>query len=273
MLKYLSSLLIITLCGIPCFAQRDVSHLKGKLFFYWGWNTDQFSKSDLHFKGPDHDFTLNQVIAEDRPTHFSIDAYFNPGNLSTPQYNYRMGYYLNDHFSISLGMDHMKYVMVQDQVVSINGYIKLGSVYDGNYKNQAIQLKPDFLKFEHTNGLNYANIEFRRLDDLIQINHLKIKLNSGIGAGVLIPRTDATLLNKAEYDEFHLAGYGIAPSLGINFTFFNSFFIQTEYKAGYLNLPDIRTTINLADKASQHFWFGQLNLVFGTTIGTRKKDR
>ena len=33
--------------------------------------------------------------------------------------------------------------------------------------------------------------------------------------------------------------------------------------SGFINMPDIRTTNNLADRASQHFFFIQANLVFG----------
>jgi hypothetical protein len=34
-------------------------------------------------------------------------------------------------------------------------------------------------------------------------------------------------------------------------------------KAGYINMPDIRTTMNVRDKASQHFEFFQYNILFG----------
>ncbi len=239
---------------------------KGKLFFYWGWNTDLFSKSDIKFKGHDHDFILRKVVATDRPTKFGFDAYFNPKYLSTPQYNFRLGYYLSNRYSLSIGMDHMKYVMTQNQTATINGGIHLGSTFDGEYHNEHISLTSDFLRFEHTNGLNYANIEIRRHDHAYNINHLDLNLVTGLSTGVLIPRTDAVLLNFPEYDEFHLAGYGMAALVGINFTFFKSFFIQSEYKVGNINLPSIRTTSNQEDHASQQFWFGQLNLVFGGNV-------
>ena len=254
---------------IPHFSKAQATYPKsnrGKLFFYWGWNTDLFSKSDIKFKGDAYDFILKKVVASDRPTKFGLDAYFNPKYLSTPQYNFRLGYYLSDRYSLSVGMDHMKYVMKQNQIALINGSIHSGSAYDGEYRDQSISLQPNFLRFEHTNGLNYANIEIRRHSHAININHLDLNLVTGLSAGVLIPRTDAVLLNFPEYDEFHLAGYGLAALLGVNFTFFKSFFIQSEYKAGNINLPSIRTTSNRDDHASQQFWFGQLNLVFGGNV-------
>lgn len=246
---------------------------KGNLYFYWGWNTSAFTRSDLHFKGANHNFTLKKITASDRQTKFSLDSYLNPGNITTPQFNFRIGYYLNDHYSISFGLDHMKYVMDQDQVVKISGSIQAGSKYDGTYKNSDITVYSDFLKFEHTNGLNYSNLELRRIGELLSLNHLKINFISGIGAGILLPRTDATLLNNKEYDEFHLAGYGIAGLAAINFTFFNSFFIQSELKGGFIDMPDIRTTINKTDKASQQFWFRQTNVAFGANIRLARKNK
>jgi hypothetical protein len=53
----------------------------------------------------------------------------------------------------------MKYVMRNYQDVTINGQINVGSGYDGSYSGETINLKPNFLQFEHTDGLNYENIE------------------------------------------------------------------------------------------------------------------
>ena len=95
---------------------------------------------------------------------------------------------------------------------------------------------------------------------------LQSRLNKGIrrsGAGVLLPKTNTTLLGKERYDEFHLAGYGLSGKVGLNFTFFKHFFIQAEVKGGYINMNDIRTTNNTADKASQDFWFFQRIIAVG----------
>jgi hypothetical protein len=79
----------------------------------------------------------------------------------------------------------------------------------------------------------------------------------------LYPRTNAKVFNKDRYDEFHISGYGISAKAGLNFTFFKYFFIQTELKAGYINMPDIRTTYDPIDRASQHFLFFQKVIAVG----------
>ena len=79
----------------------------------------------------------------------------------------------------------------------------------------------------------------------------------------MLPKTNVTLLNKPRHDDFHLSGYGVS-SICIQLNIKNNYFIQTEAKSGFINMPDIRTTNNLADRASQHFFFIQANLVLVT---------
>jgi len=251
----------------------DKTDQKGKLYIYWGWNRGWYSNSDISFNGYDYDFTLSDVVANDRQTPFSLNAYFNPALISIPQYNFRIGYFIKNHYDISFGVDHMKYVVDQDQTVEISGNISgSGTIYDGVYENDQIVIEESFLLFEHTDGLNYLNVEFRRFDNIFDFNKVKINLTEGFGAGVLMPKTNATLLNNERHDEFHLAGWGMGAVVGVNISFFKWFFIQSELKGGFIHMPDIRTTIDKTDQASQSFFFSQLNIVFGATINLSKKS-
>lgn len=165
----------------------------------------------------------------------------------------------------------MKYVVQANQTVKISGNIDgTGTVYDGTYSNDDIVITEDFMMFEHTDGLNYPNIEFRRFDEIINLNKVRIGITEGIGVGALYPKTNTTLLNNDRYDEFHLAGYGLSAVVGLNVTFFKYFFVQSEFKGGFISMPDIRTTMSKTDKASQSFFFTQLNIVFGATLNFKK---
>lgn len=252
---------------------KYTAHNKGKMFIYWGGNRESFSKSDIHFKGPDYDFTLYDVQASDKPKGWSID-YVNPARMTIPQTNLRIGYFINDHYNIAIGVDHMKYVMNQNQIATIGGVV--GNSYPdhaGVYLpsgNNTIDLNDgSFLRFEHTDGLNYVHTEFSRVDDISKLfgirNTDKFQLNitEGIGTGILYPKTNATLLGKERHDDFHISGFGVSAKVGLNFTFFKHYFLQTELKGGYINMNDIRTTSSTADKASQHFLFLQRIVAFG----------
>ena len=283
---FIAFLSLIFLPGNVLFAQDSsdssyekpepyTAHNKGKFYIYWGWNRGYYSDSDVRFQGDNYDFTLHNAKAHDQQSEFTYHNYFQLDRVTSPQTNVRLGYFISDHYNISLGIDHMKYIMTDGQTVNISGYIDVpeGSPYNGNYNNQPVYVNDEFLHLEHTNGLNYINVQAERYDDLGSLlggtwdmDIFQINLYEGLGAGVLVPRTDATLLNYERYDEFHLAGYGLSAHQGLNLTFFKYFFIQFELKEGYINMPNIRTTSSTSDKASQHFFFLEPTFMFGGTF-------
>jgi len=161
--------------------------------------------------------------------------------------------------------------MVGEQFSTITGEINTGSDYDGIYNTNKITINPKFLQFEHTDGLNYLNTEIRRNDNIFKFKNFKLNVIEGIGGGVVVPRSNVTLLNYVRYDQFHLAGYGIGAVLGLNFQFWDRFFIQFEEKVGYINLPDIRTTMHEEDRASQDFTWLQGNFSVGVNFNYKRK--
>lgn len=259
------------------FAQEQIklqdkytAHNKGKFFISWGGNRDNFTKSDITFQGKDYNFTLENVTAHDKPKGWHID-YVNPSRVTIPQTNFRLGYFINNHYSIAVSLDHMKYVIYQDRAVKINGYYPNVGSYDEliSGKPNEVLITEKFLKFEHTDGLNYVHTEFSRNDDvstifkIANIDKIQINLTEGVGFGLLYPKTNATLLGKPRHDDFHVSGYGTSVKTGVNLTFFKHFYIQGELKGGYINMQDIRTTQSADDRASQDFFFFQRIIEFG----------
>jgi len=205
--------------------------------------------------------------------------------MTIPQTNLRIGYFINDHYNISIGLDHMKYVVRQTQTVNVSGYVSLpsnesGSIYNGTYSNTPVNLftnfdendsgaLPPFLTFEHTDGLNYVNSEISRVDDFSKLfkigntDKIQINLIEGVGAGLLYPKTNSKVIGKDRHDDFHVSGYGVSAKAGLNLTFFKHFYLLGELKGGYINMQDIRTTNSASDHASQEFFFFQRILAVG----------
>ena len=250
--------------------EKYTAHNKGKFYVFWGGNRESYSKSDIRFKGADYDFTIYNVSAHDKPKGYHID-YVNPARMTIPQTNLRIGYFINDHYNISIGLDHMKYVMYNDRRVDYSGYYpeEGNNTFGETISDDELLLTEDFLLFEHTDGLNYINTEISRVDDISGLiglpntDKFQINVTEGIGGGFLYPKTNTTLLGKDRYDEFHISGYGLSAKVGLNFTFFKYFFIQTELKGGYIEMNDIRTTKDKADSAEQNFWFFQRIIAVG----------
>jgi hypothetical protein len=288
---------LLVCVSLNTFAQEEIpvqkyaAHNKGKFFVMWGGNRESYSKSDVNFRGKDYNFTVENMAAHDKPKGWHVD-YINPANMTIPQTNLRLGYFFSDHYSVTIGVDHMKYVMSQDQIANVNGYINLpaddpASIYNGEYNNRPVDMSlggakeggygngeinangPAFLMYEHTDGLNYINTEVARFDDvsnwfgLPNIDKVQINLTEGLGVGVLYPKTNTTLLGKERHDDFHVSGYGVSAKAGLNVTFFKHFYIQGELKGGYINMQDIKTTTSPDDKASQHFTYFQRIIAVG----------
>ena len=274
-MKLFASILLLII-SFTTFSQEETltKSKKGSMYFYWGWNRGAYTKSDITFTGTDYNFTLDNVIADDRQSKFDPAIYFNPEKVTIPQYNMRIGYFINDKYDVSFGVDHMKYVMRVNQMTTISGDIaNSGTTYDGTYDNTEFQINPDFLLYEHTDGLNYLNIELRR-NDLI-MDYKKMTLNSvlGGGAGMLMPKTNCTLMSNERHDAFHIAGFGAGIMAGLKVEFYDRFYAMSEVKGGYINIPDVRTTQFKADKAKQQFCFFEADVVFGVNFGYNWKKK
>jgi len=243
---------------------------KGVIFAFWGWNRAAFTKSDIHFKGADYDFTLKKVAAHDRQTPFSL-KYFNPTKVTIPQTNARIGYFIKDDIALVLALDHMKYVMDQNQTVDFKGHIS-DPTYAAMIKNNQIDLSDkNFLTFEHTDGLNYINIGAEKYKNILNSKKIDILWAYGAGLGVLFPKSNVKLFDNERSDRFHIAGFGLDARTNINFIFWNHIMARIEVKAGYINMPDVKTTLNnRPDKASHDFAFGQINFGIGYLFQTKK---
>jgi hypothetical protein len=245
---------------------------KGTMFVFWGWNRAGFSKSDIRFKGNGYDFTLNNVVAHDRPSELSM-AYIDPTRLSIPQFNFRFAYFLKDNLALVIAQDHMKYVMDQDQVANFKGHIS-DPTYAGMVQNGQINLLDEqFLTFEHTDGLNYINVGLEKYKNLSSKKNFDLFWAYGGGVGALMPKSNVKLFGNERSDRYHLAGFGLDARTSINAVFWNHWMARVEGKFGYINMPDIKTTLNnKPDKASQDFVFYQVNFGIGYVFNRKLKN-
>lgn len=261
MMKQLFVTACLLLAGTQVFAQSEPAYKKGTFYAFWGWNRGAYTNSDIHFKGSDYNFTLHEVKASDKPSTFSYHNYFQLNRVTIPQTNFRIGYFIKDNVAITIGVDHMKYVMDQNQTVDIDGRVR--SQFQDRINDGAIKLTEDFLTFEHTDGLNYINSEVEFYKNYYQRGILKVNGLLGGGAGILMPKTNAMLMGEERHDAFHISGFGLSAKAGVDILLWNLFFLRSELKEGYINMPGIRTTRNSSDKASQHFFFGEWTYTFG----------
>ena len=240
--------------------QAGVLDKKGKYFVSWGWNLSEYTNTDISFKGDGYSYTIYDVSASDRQTNF---GWIYLTEQTIPQYDLRIGYFFNDRESIVFGGDHMKYVMDSPQAVKIDGVDQNGVPYNNDTKEMA-----GFLAFEHTDGLNYINVAYNYFLPVWEdsTHRHALSLFAGAGAGIVVPRSNVTMLGKTRNDEFKLAGYGIDIQGGVHFDFYENFFFRGELKGGYIDMISVATSPDDNDRAMHDFGFFAYSFSIGYTF-------
>jgi hypothetical protein len=274
----LKNIVVFALFAFACCFQMDLvmasspeedtslKSKKGSFYFFWGYNRSSFSPSDIHFKGPEYDFTLYGLKASDRPSAFGT-VYFNPIQMSIPQYNYRIGYYLTNRFCLSVGMDHMKYVVNANQTALLSGVISpvASPKYAGSYINHPVSLEKDLLTFDHTNGFNFLSLDAEYLQPLFSVRNEMFSLywNAGLGGVFLITKTDVRVFNDGLDNRFHLSGYAFAYKTGPRLEYKHKVFIAAEFKSGFVSLPDVLIKNDAPERAEHSVYFYEYYIVAG----------
>lgn len=207
------------------------------MYLQWGYNTEWYGKSNIHFRdvvsGVNHDFTIYKAKAHDRN---DLDAIAKkPVEISIPQYNYRIGFYLNPQHSkaIEINFDHTKYIVYDNQLLHAKGTI------GGNYFDKDTAFTASQLHFEHTNGANFYHINYVRQYSLKKNKSRDVfTAICKAGGGILIPKTDITLSGKKVDNKYHIAGYCFGAEGGGRWNFSRKWFLEGTAKTGFANFTN-----------------------------------
>ena len=191
--------------------------------------------------------------------------------------------FLKDNLSLSLGWDHMKYVVTDGQTVKVNGFVNAQSsspsiavdpAYIGTFNQTPLVLDPvKFVHLEHTDGYNYASIELEHYNHLYQSTKGRFAIDwmQGVGIGALIPRSDVHVFGVGQNNFWNLAGAGASLKTGLKFNFSKLLFFETSVKTGSTKLWDIHTTGRSVDHAEQAIYFAEFYAALGfTLVGSSK---
>ncbi|RYD58413.1 MAG: hypothetical protein EOP56_05730 [Sphingobacteriales bacterium] len=233
-------------------------------YFQWGYNKDWYSISSIRFidKGR-HDFLVYDVTAKDRPDYSSI--FKNPLHITIPQNSVRLGMYINKAKTraIELNFDHAKYVVNDNQIARVAGTI-------GGEKFDTDTLVGDMLHFEHSDGANFLQVNYVAQDPIWENGKRTIaSLVYKAGAGLVIPRSDVTLMGKRLNNRYHVAGYVMSLEAGARYYPIRNLFLELTLKGGYADYLNALTVEG--GTAIHHFYFGELIGLVGYDFNFRKK--
>ncbi len=256
--------------------KQKVSHAQGTLFGYWGYNRSVFSNSNIRFVGPGYDFALGGAQAHDNQTPFGA-TYFHPLKITVPQYNTRIGYYFKHHWALSVGHDHMKYILADQNEVTLSGRVNPGidetGSWSGTYSGEQITTNRELFHYENSNGVNYLRAELTRTDMLLafgQERQFVISSNLGVGLGGLISYNDFRFGGKESRKTISMSGYGVSGHLGLRFEFFRHVFFQTNLSTGLHHQMKVRTRANDPTSFARHLYgFAQFDAGLGFLLYLR----
>jgi hypothetical protein len=225
---------------------------KTEFYFSFGSHRAFYSKSDISFISNGHNpfnFTLEKSRArDDQGIVWSNKA---------PQYSYSLGFYNKlKNYGIEFQFHHVKYIFRDNQVVHMNG-----TIGDKHYDQDTL-VTPDFVEFEHCDGANYALLNFVKRKNLASSQNQKSMLDLVLkaGAGVVIPKTESTIMGSYYHDKYALSGYMASIAGGLRYSFLKNFFAEATAMGAYANY----THFLIADGHGHQHWFSaQFNLLLG----------
>ena len=182
-------MLLLSVLGTQAQAQftaQKKSTGPGTLFFYWGYNRSIYTPSSIRFIGPGYDFKLKGVEAVDRPST-DINEYVNINTFTVPQFDVRVGYNFKRNWAVSLGYEHMKYVMKHGPTYYLSGTISPGidqaTGWSGTYSGDSVVTNENSFHYENTNGLNYINVQLTNVFKVYQTEKGNFALTTMMGVG------------------------------------------------------------------------------------------
>jgi hypothetical protein len=243
----------------------------GAIFLQWGYNRDFYTKSDINFTGSGYDFTLQGCQAEDRPEEFSFDNYFNIKNLTIPQFNVRIGYMIKRNWAISIGYDHLKYILKDNIPYQLSGTINPGvdleTNWSGTYINEPVITQEETFHYENSNGLNYIRAEVSRVDQWYRERNsawFAFSTLFGVGAGAILSINDFTFAGRKSMFTPSLSGMALSLHADIRFEFFRHFYIQPGVGSGLMLQNNVKTRPeDYNSKASHQFGYLEAHVLVG----------
>ena len=243
----------------------------GAIFVQWGYNRDFYTKSDINFRGTGYDFTLQDCEAVDRPEPFSVENYFNIKNITIPQFNLRIGYMIKRNWAISLGYDHLKYVLRDNVPYTLSGTINPGvdleTNWSGTYINEPVITQEATFHYENSNGLNYIRAEVSRVDQWYRERNsawFAFSTLFGAGAGAILSINDFTFAGRKSVFTPSLSGMAISLHADARLEFFRHFYIQPGIGTGFMLQNNVRTRPeDYNSAASQSFGYLEAHVLVG----------
>jgi hypothetical protein len=262
----LSAMYLIAIVPLVSLAQKQKTHRKKEIYFSWGYNTEWYTRSNVHVSQPSlgNDYTFVNIKGHDLP---GWDQSLFHMQLTIPQYNYRLGIILNEEkgWGFEINFDHTKFIFA-DQ----NAHIK-GRINNKGLDTTVVFNQENGFYYYLNNGANFLLFNLVKRWNLYLMPNEKIKLDilGKAGIGPVIPHVQNSLFGQANNPGFQFGGWNTGVEGSLRATFFKYVYLEYSNKldyARYSNLGVYKGT------AKQAFGSYQMVLSLGLTFPTGKKS-
>ena len=198
-------------------------------FFSWGYNGDRYSKSDIHFSQPSlgNDFTLVGVEVHDSKAWTDLFEHA----PTVPQYNVRFGMFFNERWGVEVALDHIKWIVTQDQRVRMTGTL------NGAPVDQQVTLTPDVLRYQLNNGANpifFNAIRRFRIGERGPGRTGHVSFLAKAGAGFAIPHTENAVFDQPNDPGFQpFKGWNMDAVAAVRIHVYKPIYVELEEKLLY----------------------------------------
>jgi hypothetical protein len=236
-----------------------------EVYASWGYNTEWYTHSSVHVSQPSlgNDYTFKNVKGHD---HRGWDEGLFSKALSIPQYNYRLGFLLDDEkgWGFEINFDHTKWIF-SDQNAHVVGTLNHRQVDTTVAFNGA-----NGFYYYLNNGANFLLFMATKRWHFFQSPHDKVKIDAYAKAGVgpVIPHVDNMLFGQKNDAGFQMGGWNMGLEGAIRATFFKYVYLEYANKLDYARYSGLHV---YEGKAKQAFGTYEMILSLGVSIPTIKK--
>ena len=284
-LLFLVLAMLVSLVSFTQGRKRHVTNEKDAIYISWGYNRSAYTKSDIRFQGQGYNFDMQYAKARDHQSSLSSGDY-SLKSLTVPQYNFKVGYFYKNKWSIALGIDHMKYYFLDRNEVIVSGNItyKQTSAYIGNHPayggalllSKKITTIKDSFNYENSQGLNYIHAELGLAENIYTVDKkgdFKLMSNVGVGAGCLLSYTSLYYNRVQNPITRSLSGYGLSAFAGLRFEVFKRVYLYTNLSVGFLHKVHEKTSnVDEVAYVTQYFGYSQIEAGLGLFLFKKAKN-
>jgi hypothetical protein len=244
----------------------------GEWYGSWGYSKQYWLPTDIHVSQPalGNAFTIHGVHGGD---DFSLSDIFN-GDLFGPEYNIRIGRFINDERTIGLelSLDHSKYTTTPGQTANVTGVVA------GVPVNANFQLSNSVFSEVLHNGANHVMLNGVYRYPLIGKTNetLSVAAIAKAGVGIMLPHTSDTILgnpnnvgNKTLGNSigltngwWQLNGWTTGVELGFRVVLYKPVYLEVADKLAYARFSDLPAYMGTLQ---QSLWMNEIVVSLGLT--------